>query len=191
MPRRPAIRPRGAAPARPRPRAGRHRPPERPRGPEQRGYRGSSVACPRCLNSARFLYYLSRTVLTVNGPVALERRLPLPALPPRPVSPGPRPRPDRRPPQPRHPAAGGPGRQPGPFQAGRGRAPPPGRAPGLGLHVLPPCLLFLTPAETAARDSAGADFFPGPGCAPSWTATSLVICLPLVSISRAPVGGRS
>ncbi len=42
-------------------------------GPEKKGYRGSSIACPRCLSPARFLYYLSRCVLTANGDVAVER----------------------------------------------------------------------------------------------------------------------
>jgi hypothetical protein len=49
-------------------------PPTRPASRAgNRGYRGSSIACPRCLSAARFLYYLPRSVLTVNGPVALGR----------------------------------------------------------------------------------------------------------------------
>ena len=39
----------------------------------KRGYRGSSSSCPHCLSPARFLYYLSRSLLTVNGPLTVSR----------------------------------------------------------------------------------------------------------------------
>jgi hypothetical protein len=79
------------------------------------------------------------------------RLLPPPPLPSRPLPLGPRPRPGRRPPQPRHEAAGRPGRDARPLRASRGRAAPPGRSARLRRHLPPGDASGRRPPAPAVR----------------------------------------
>ena len=73
---------------RPRPSPGSAGPPDRCRAAEERGYQGcrASDLCPHCQDAARFKGYRSKGLLSVLGPLTIERPYyHCPPLPPRPL----------------------------------------------------------------------------------------------------------
>src|SRR5262249_14726615 len=72
-PRSPALRRHRVPAPRSGPSPGSQGPPDRCRAAEKRGYVGSSMACPRCREAARFKGYRPKGLLSILGPLTIER----------------------------------------------------------------------------------------------------------------------